>query len=172
LSILAAIARVGASRVDHQLGSLHREVAEALVDVQHRADEVHADLLSGTSTKDVSPELLALLDHPRIGALINWDDELGDGTQDLEELGSCGFHEPAMGKMLFWIDARTAEHAKEDREVISPMASSRARNLAYLNCSSIGGTGINTSPTILLLRLRRVVPMATLSSLLRMFLDD
>jgi hypothetical protein len=92
LSILAAIARVGASRVDHQLGRLHREVAEALVDVHQRADEVHTDLISRSNAKDVSLELLAFLERPRIGALINRDDELGDGTQDLEGLGLCGFH--------------------------------------------------------------------------------
>ena len=92
MSILAAIARVGASRVDHQLGRLHREVAEALVDVYHRADEVHADLISKSSAKDVSPELLAFLQRPRLGALINRNDELGDGAQDLEGLGFSGFH--------------------------------------------------------------------------------
>ena len=64
----------------------------ALIDVHHRADEMHADCLGGTGAKDVSPELLAFLQCPRIGALINRDDELGDGTQDLEELGFCGFH--------------------------------------------------------------------------------
>jgi hypothetical protein len=26
--------------------------------------------------------------------LVDRDDELGDGTQDLEELGFCGFHLP------------------------------------------------------------------------------
>jgi hypothetical protein len=35
LSILAAIAKVGASRVDHQLGRLHGEIAEALIDLNH-----------------------------------------------------------------------------------------------------------------------------------------
>jgi hypothetical protein len=71
---------------------LHREVAEALIDVNHRADEMHADLLGGSGTEDVSPELLAFLLRPRIGALIDRDDELGDGAQDLEELGFCGFY--------------------------------------------------------------------------------
>jgi hypothetical protein len=67
-------------------------VAEALVDVYHRTDEVHADLLGGSGTEDVSPELLAFLLRPGIGALINRDDELEDGAQDLEEFGFCGFH--------------------------------------------------------------------------------
>jgi len=67
-------------------------VAEALVDVYHRTDEVHADLIGGTNTKDVSPELLAFLLRPGSGALEDRDDELGDGAQDLEELGFCGFH--------------------------------------------------------------------------------
>ena len=65
---------------------------EAFIDVHHRADEVHADLIGGTNTKDVSPELLTFLDGPRRSALVNRDDELGDGAQDLEELGFCGFH--------------------------------------------------------------------------------
>jgi len=53
---------------------------------------MHTDLLSGTGAKDVSPELLAFLLSPGIGALVNRDDELGDGTQDLKEFGFCGFH--------------------------------------------------------------------------------
>ena len=56
----------------------------ALIDVHHRADEVHTDLLSGTGAEDVSPELLAFLERPRISALIDRDDELGDGAQNLE----------------------------------------------------------------------------------------
>ena len=67
-------------------------VAEALVDVYHRADEVHADLIGDTSAQNVCPELLTFLDRPRMGALIDRNDELGDGAQDLEELGFCGFH--------------------------------------------------------------------------------
>lgn len=50
------------------------------------------NLFSGSGTEDVSPELLALLQRPRIGALIDRDDELGDSAQDLEELGFGGFH--------------------------------------------------------------------------------
>jgi hypothetical protein len=64
LSILAAIARLGASHVDHLIGRLHGEVAEALMGVHHRSDEMHADHLAGTSAEDVSPELLALLLRP------------------------------------------------------------------------------------------------------------
>jgi len=69
----------------------------ALIDVHHRADEMHADCLGGTGAKDVSPELLAFLQRPRISALINRNDELGDGAQDLEELGFCGFHWQSLG---------------------------------------------------------------------------
>ena len=65
---------------------------ELLVDVNHRADEVHTNLLGGSGAEDVSTELLAFLQRPRIGALVDRDDELGDGAQDLEELGFCGFH--------------------------------------------------------------------------------
>ena len=54
---------------------------------------MHTDLLSGTGAEDVSPELLAFLQRPRIGALVDGDDELGDGAEDLEEFGFCGFHD-------------------------------------------------------------------------------
>ncbi len=74
------------------LGGLHGVVAEALVDVYHRTDEVHTDLIGGTGAEDVSPELLAFLLRPGIVALVNRDDELGDCAQDLEELGFCGLH--------------------------------------------------------------------------------
>ena len=67
-------------------------VPEALIDVHHRADEMHSDIFGGTGAEDVSPELLAFLDGPRVGTLIYWDDELGDSALDLEELGCCGFH--------------------------------------------------------------------------------
>jgi hypothetical protein len=67
-------------------------VAEAFVDVHHRADAIHPDLLGGSGTEENSPELLAFFQRPRISALIDRDDELGDGAQDLEELGFCGFH--------------------------------------------------------------------------------
>ena len=60
--------------------------------MHHRADEVHTDLLGGSGMEDVSPELLAFLQRPRSGALVDRDDELGDGAQDLEELGFGGFH--------------------------------------------------------------------------------
>ena len=105
---------------------------EALIDVHHRADEMHADRLAGTGAKDVSPELLAFLQHPRIGALVDRDDELGNGTQDFEELYFCGFHEPAAVSNLFWIDATAAERVKADREDTSSIALSRARTSAYL----------------------------------------
>jgi len=55
---------------------------------------VHTDLISRSNGKDVSPELLAFLERPRIGALINRDDELGDGAQDLEEFGFSSFYLP------------------------------------------------------------------------------
>ena len=67
-------------------------VARAFVDVHHRADAIHPDLLGGSGTEENSPELLAFFQRPRISALIDRDDELGDGAQDLEELGFCGFH--------------------------------------------------------------------------------
>ena len=50
--------------VDHQLGGLHGNGAEALIDVHHRADEVNTDLIGGSSAGDVSPELLAFLQRP------------------------------------------------------------------------------------------------------------
>jgi hypothetical protein len=63
-----------------------------LIDLHHRADEVQIDLLGGSGAEDLSPELVALLLRPRVGSLIDRDDELGDGAQDLEEFGFCGFH--------------------------------------------------------------------------------
>ena len=63
--------------------------------MHNRANEVHTDLIGGTGAEDVSPELLAFLQRPRIGALIDRDDELGDGAQDLKELGFGGFHQAA-----------------------------------------------------------------------------
>ena len=50
------------------------------------------DGVGGSGTKDVCPELLALLLRPGIGALVDRDDELRDVSQDLEELGFRGFH--------------------------------------------------------------------------------
>jgi hypothetical protein len=107
LSILAADAGVGAVLSNHQLGGLHGVVAEALVDVYHRTDEVHADLIGGTNTKDVSPELLTFLDGPLRSTLVNRDDELGDGAQDLEELGFCGFHMYLNSLANFYSGSRT-----------------------------------------------------------------
>jgi len=56
---------------------MHGVVANALIDVHNRADEVHTNLLGGSGAEDVSPELLAFLQRPRIGALIdqmmNWE---------------------------------------------------------------------------------------------------
>ncbi len=82
---------VGAELSNYQLGGLHGEVAWAFIDVEHRADEMHSDLLGGSGAEDVSPGLLAFLLRSRSGALIDRDDELGDGAQDLEELGFCRF---------------------------------------------------------------------------------
>jgi hypothetical protein len=69
---------------------------------------VHKTLLAGNRTEDVRPELLAFLLGPRIGALIDRDDEQGDGAQDLEELGFCGFHQPASP----WKDAERSEQLR------------------------------------------------------------
>jgi len=62
---------------------------------------VNTDGVGGSGAKDVSPELLAFLQRPRISALINRNDELGDGAQDLEELGFCGFHAPLSSSKLY-----------------------------------------------------------------------
>ena len=58
----------------------------------YRANEMYADFISGSGTENVSPELLVFLARPRIGALVDRNDEPGDSAQDLEELGFCGFH--------------------------------------------------------------------------------
>ena len=60
--------------------------------MDYRADEVNTDLIGGSCAEDVRPELFAFLDRPRSGALVNLDDGLGDGAQDLEELGFLSFH--------------------------------------------------------------------------------
>jgi hypothetical protein len=69
-----------------------RDFIHSLIDVHHRPNEVHTDLLGGSGAEDVSPELLALLLRPGVGALIDRDDELRNVSKDLEELGFCGFH--------------------------------------------------------------------------------
>jgi hypothetical protein len=68
---------------------------------------VQTDLLGGSSAKDVSPELLAFLQRPGIGALIDRDDELGNGAQDLEELGFCGFYMYLNSLAGFYSGSRT-----------------------------------------------------------------
>ena len=50
------------------------------------------DLVAGPATHDVIPELAAFLLGPRIGALVDWDDELRRLLQEIEELGFGGFH--------------------------------------------------------------------------------
>jgi hypothetical protein len=73
---------------------------EAFIDGDHRADEVHTDLLGGTGVENVSPELVALLLCPGVGALIDRDNELRNVSQDLEELGFCRFHAPLSSSNL------------------------------------------------------------------------
>jgi len=75
--------------------------------VNHRADEVHTDLIGESSTKNVSPELLAFFQRPRIAPLIDRNDELGDCAQDLEELGFCGFHMYLNSLASFYSGSRT-----------------------------------------------------------------
>jgi hypothetical protein len=53
---------------------------------------VNTDCIAGSSVGDVIPPLLAFLLHPGIGALIDRDEILRDISQDLMELGFCGFH--------------------------------------------------------------------------------
>jgi hypothetical protein len=53
---------------------------------------VHTDLIGSAGAKDMSQELLAFLQRPRISALIDWDEELRDWTQKVKELGFVGFH--------------------------------------------------------------------------------
>jgi hypothetical protein len=53
---------------------------------------VDTDVVGETCAKDVSPELFTFFTCPGISALVDRDDELGDVSQDLEELGFGGFH--------------------------------------------------------------------------------
>jgi hypothetical protein len=62
--------------------------------VNHQTNEVNADFIGRSSAEDVIPQLLALLQGPGIGVLVDRDDELRDGTQNLEELCFGGFHWP------------------------------------------------------------------------------
>ena len=123
-------------------------VAEALVDVYHRTDEVHADLIGGTNTKDVSPELLTFLDGPRRSALVNRDDELGDGAQDLEELGFCGFYGSCpltRRELLNELSSELVRCAnKEWRETSCAREWTSAPNLSW---TSIGRHNISMSRT-------------------------
>jgi hypothetical protein len=61
--------------------------------VNHRTDAVNTDCIAASSVEDVIPPLLAFLLRPGVGALIDRDDQLIDVSQDLEELGLCGFHQ-------------------------------------------------------------------------------
>ncbi len=124
---------------------MHGEVSEALIDVHHRADEVHTNLLSGAGAEDVSPELLAFLQCPRSGALVDRDDELGDGAQDLEELGFCGFHFLLLSKSR--ADRESATPHIEFSEILE-VAVTRVTALSSFAKSfwaSIDGTGIVTA---------------------------
>ena len=60
--------------------------------MNHRTDEVNTDFIARSSALNVIPQLLAFLLRPGIGALVDGDDELRDGAQELEELGFSGFH--------------------------------------------------------------------------------
>jgi len=51
------------------LGAQHGEVAEAFIDVHHRADEVDANLLRSTSPEDVGSELAHILTGPGVGCV-------------------------------------------------------------------------------------------------------
>ena len=45
-----------------------------------------------TSSYDIVPQLAALLFGPRVGSLVNWDDELRRFLEQVEQLGFGGFH--------------------------------------------------------------------------------
>ena len=116
----------------------------ALIDVDHRADEVHTDLLSGTGAEDVSPELLAFLLRPRSGALINRNDELGDGAKDLEELGFCGFHALLPPISCSPRHCDTLDNEPSERRELLLIRSTALSSFAKSLCASIRGTGIAT----------------------------
>lgn len=52
---------------------------------------MNTNLLGGSGANDVSPELLAFLLRPLIGALINRDDELGAAPRIWRSLASVAF---------------------------------------------------------------------------------
>ena len=53
-----------------------RDLRQALLDVDDGADEVHGDCVDRTGAQNVVPQLAALLLGPRVGALVDGDDEL------------------------------------------------------------------------------------------------
>jgi hypothetical protein len=61
------------------------------LEIDSRTDEVNTNLIGGSDTTDVIPQLLALLLRPGVGALVDRDDERRDGARDLKGLGFCGF---------------------------------------------------------------------------------
>ena len=62
--------------VDHEQGRLVRDLRQPLLDVDDGADEVHGDGVARPGAQDVVPQLAALLVGPRVGALVDRDDEL------------------------------------------------------------------------------------------------
>ena len=78
--------------VDHEQGCLVRDLREPLLDIHDGADEVDSDYVARPGVQDVVPELVALLVGPRVGALIDRDDELRRLLQEAHQLGFGCFH--------------------------------------------------------------------------------
>ena len=78
--------------VDHEQRRLVRHLGQPLFDVDDGADEVHGDGVVAAGAYDVVPQLPAFLLGPRVGALVDGDDELGHLLEEVEQLGFGGFH--------------------------------------------------------------------------------
>ena len=88
------------------------------------------DGIGETGTKDVCPELLALLLRPGIGALVDRDDELRDVSQDLKELCLRGFHRMLISLKSFGLETRPMP---QDAHSVFHFANKRSNRHAQLH---------------------------------------
>lgn len=61
-------------------------LGQSLFDVDYRADEMHRDAVVSAGMNDVVPKLLAFFFSPRIGALVDRNDEQDVHAAELREV--------------------------------------------------------------------------------------